>query len=416
MIEEILFAVIEYGDGRLGGGDSHSDRLSCCYTVIILILFSLLVTTRQLAGDPISCWCPAEFEDSMVEFTNQACWVKNTYYLPYEKEIPKTDSEKDWIGYYQWVGLLLCFQAVLFYIPRMIWRVFNKKSGISVATVTDAAINCQTIQDSEAREKTIMYMSKHMSRFLHDTSRSLLMSNKCKSCFWILYGNYLCVLYLIMKLVYIANAIGQIFLLDRFLGTKYSMYGFEVIDRLVKGEGLSVSHRFPRVTMCDISIRHLGRANNYTLQCALAVNLFNEKIFIFVWFWLVFVSAFTIGSFLIWSYIFAFLGHHEKYIRARLIALDKMGNHPEHLVSSFIDEFLRRDGIFLIKLVAKNSSDLVAAELISGLWDHFLGFKHTIMRLEKRPSTRGDRITAIQGDCFDDDDDDDDKSVDDNCI
>ena len=71
MIEQVLLAIVEYGDGRLGGGDSHTDRLNCCYTVAILILFSLLVTTRTLAGDPISCWCPAEFEDSMVVFTNQ---------------------------------------------------------------------------------------------------------------------------------------------------------------------------------------------------------------------------------------------------------------------------------------------------------------------------------------------------------
>ena len=36
------------------------------------------------------------------------------------------------------------------------------------------------------------------------------------------------------------------------------------------------------------------------LQCVLPINLFNEKIFIFVWFWLVFMSIITIVSFITW--------------------------------------------------------------------------------------------------------------------
>ena len=409
MIEHLFIALLDIGDSRLGGGDSHTDRLNCSYTVFVLLLFALLVTTRQLAGDPISCWCPAEFPDSQVEFTNQVCWVQNTYYLPYDKDIPGKDEPRDWIGYYQWVGLLLCLQAMCFYIPRMIWRVFNRKSGISVCTITDAAIRCQLQQDADDRDKTVRYMVKHMGKFLHETSRQLMMSGMCKSIYWIVYGNYLCFLYLIVKVIYIANAVGQIFLLDRFLGTSYSMYGFEILDKLYQGHGISVSHRFPRVAMCDITIRHLAVANQYTIQCALAVNLFNEKIFIFIWFWFIFVSAATVCSFLIWCHLFIFLGQQERYVRSRLIAMDKMGKHPEHMVQSFLDIYLRRDGIFIIKMVARNASDLIAAELIGGLWEHFHDNKTSVMRLDRRPTLRSERIAAIAGQCFDEDEEDEQK-------
>ena len=40
-------------------------------------------------------------------------------------------------------------------------------------------------------------------------------------------------------------------------------------------------------------------------------------------------------------------------------------------VKVFVRRYLRRDGLFLIRLVSKNSSDLIAAELVSGLWQHY---------------------------------------------
>ena len=104
----------------------------------------------------------------------------------------------------------------------------------------------------------------------------------------------------------------------------------------------------------------------------------------------------TMGSFLIWCYIFIFIRQQDTYIKARLLALEKMGSEPDHMIGSFVDLYLRRDGVFLIKMVAKNASDLVAAELIAGLWDNFRGNKRSIVRLESRPDY-ANRISALRG-------------------
>jgi hypothetical protein len=49
--------------------DDWIDRLNHLYTTIIFIIFTIVVSTKQYVGEPIHCWCPAEFKESMVDYT-----------------------------------------------------------------------------------------------------------------------------------------------------------------------------------------------------------------------------------------------------------------------------------------------------------------------------------------------------------
>src|SRR5579883_2751380 len=47
------------------------------------------------------------------------------------------------------------------------------------------------------------------------------------------------------------------------------------------------------MTLCEIYIREVGTTHPYLIQCVLRINLFNEVIFICVWYWLLFVICVT---------------------------------------------------------------------------------------------------------------------------
>jgi len=74
-------------------------------------------------------------------------------------------------------------------------------------------------------------------------------------------GNYLVVLFLISKIVYIGNAVGQLFLLDLVLATKYHTLGFDVTNNLARRiDWTEQSYvAFPRVTLCDFKVTYFTK-------------------------------------------------------------------------------------------------------------------------------------------------------------
>lgn len=283
------------------------------------------------------------------------------------------------IGYYQWVPLMLICQAILFYVPRALWRAFNAYSGIAVHTITDAAIESQSDKEYNKSDKLMGFMVRHTGRYLKDLRRSIIDSTseneRCRRILLQMRGSYLTVLYMIVKLVYLGNIIGQSFLLNVFLGTNYHLYGIEVIRKMTSGQDWTTSDRFPRVTLCDVEIRRLGNIHRHTVQCTLPMNLLNEIFFIFLWFWFAFVGLVTIGSLIVWLINSVSVRRQTKLVRGHLYAVGKLRSSTmdenKKRLEEFVTGYLRRDGCFILRMVSKNASDVIAAELTSGLWDHY---------------------------------------------
>ncbi len=92
-------------------------------------------------------------------------------------------------------------------------------------------------------------------------------------------GNYLALTYVFVKLLYIANAIGQLFLLNIFMGRGFSFIGIESFKRWFYGQDMEIVERFPRISMCKFVIRTLGdNIQPFDVQCLLPINIYNEKV------------------------------------------------------------------------------------------------------------------------------------------
>ena len=102
--------------------DSSIFRLHYSLTVMILLAFSLIVTTRQYVGNPIDC---IHTKDIPEDVLNTYCWITHTYLVKsaFHKEVgvevphfgvDKMPTDKDDMKvyrYYQWVCFCLFFQV-----------------------------------------------------------------------------------------------------------------------------------------------------------------------------------------------------------------------------------------------------------------------------------------------------------------
>ena len=65
-------------------------------------------------------------------------------------------------------------------------------------------------------------------------------------------------------------------------------------------------------------IRQVANIQKYSVQCVLVINIFNEKIFILLWFWYIILAISTACSFLYWCSVTIFASFGESFIKANL--------------------------------------------------------------------------------------------------
>jgi len=51
--------------------------------------------------------------------------------------------------------------------------------------------------------------------------------------------------------------------------------------------------------------------------------------------------------------------------------VDPRNDKDRKISHKFAQMYLRQDGVFVLRLVAKNSADLVVADIIAALWDNY---------------------------------------------
>lgn len=297
--------------------------MHCKITVILLIGCSLIVTSRQFIGDPISCTVseiPAKVMDTY-------CWMHSTFTIPSklggtigrdilqpgvadyvllsgddneQQQMPKIKYH----SYYQWVSFALFFQAVCFYLPRYAWKSWEGgKLEMLAADLSGPLVEAET----KARKLRLL-----TNYFLRNVNRRDMYFTK----------------FVVCEIMNLANVIGQAIFLDRFFDGEFHSYGLDVIryasnqissstnadddsssdvdksdvalndndsdNNNLQNEIDPMAFVFPKLTKCTF---HLygpsGTIQNYDGLCLLPLNVMNEKIYFGLWFWFFALAVIT---------------------------------------------------------------------------------------------------------------------------
>lgn len=329
--------------------DNNVFRLHYKATVIILVMFSLLVTSRQYIGDPIDCIV----DDIPLHVMDTYCWIYSTFTIPDRTGIVGKDIVQPGVAahvegedtikyhkYYQWVCFCLFFQAMLFYVPRYLWKSWE--GGRIKMLVLD--LNCPVVSEDCKSDRRKLLVEYFVSN-LHSQN-------------FYAYRFFLC------ELINFANVILQIFFIDFFLDGEFSTYGSDVIrfTELEPEERIDpMSKVFPKVTKCTFhKYGASGTVQKFDGLCVLPLNIVNEKIYVFLWFWFILLSAMSGLSLL---YRLAVVCSPK----IRLVLLRARSRISPHDQVKIINDKLQIGDWFVLYQLGKNIDPLIYKQLIADL-------------------------------------------------
>lgn len=264
--------------------DNPVFRLHYRFTSAFFFGACVLITAFDLIGSPIDCITDDAI--SRPEVINTYCWIQHTFTLPgrgpgssdltqaYPGVRPEeANAEKRIHSYYQWVPFVLFLQGVLFYMPHWLWKQWEDGK---VRNMTEGSrgfnLAGQVCSSAEERKSRCIPLSKYLQDTL-DTNARLAWS------------------FVACELLNLVNTVGNIFFIDRFLNGAFLSYGLRVIqysDWDQEDRDDVMIEVFPRMTKCTF-LRYgpSGTIMKHDALCVLAWNIINEKVYIFLWFWLI---------------------------------------------------------------------------------------------------------------------------------
>ncbi|KAG9509095.1 Innexin shaking-B, partial [Fragariocoptes setiger] len=370
-------------------------RLHWFLTSTLLVSMSLIITARQYVGQPIECHSVDKIPETLL---NSYCWVQNTFTIPQACNVgtqrigvdvpyPCIDNtrgrEIKVFAYYQWVGIVLFIQGVLFHMPYYMWKLCEGgliraiTSGLKVAVLGDA---------DRDRKKFIVieYLRQH------------------KGCHNVYFWKYFA-----CEILCLTNLAGQLWATNKFFDGQFYMYGIDVIiylftsspqaplssssptlspfiassssleqraNRLhnITFNSSNQSHRidpmtfiFPRITKCTyFDFGSSGDIQRHDALCLLPLNIVNEKIYIALWFWFLLLALLTIGIIIVRLSMYYFATWRPRVLstKCKLCRADDL-----KIVSSSSDI----GDWFLMYMIAGNIDPIVMRDIVAHLAEDF---------------------------------------------
>jgi len=334
--------------------DNNVFRLHYKATFIILVVASLLVTSRQYIGDPIDC-IVEEIPNNVMD---TYCWIHSTFSIPgktiglngfdYAHPGVAPGQEKDgsvrYHKYYQWVCFTLFFQAILFYLPRYLWKTWE--GGRIKLLVQSMNV---PILDPDTKRDQIKVLVDYFT------------INRNNHTFYA-FKFFLC------EVLNLVNVVGQIYFMDFFLGGEFTRYGTDVLamtELPPEERDDPMARVFPKMTKCTFhKFGPSGTVEKFDGLCVLPLNIINEKIYVFLWFWFIILSIVSVIQVLYRMVTLFALPMREMLLRSRCrLVKDKY----------VVEGVCRRLGIgdwFLLYQLGKSIDPLIYKEFMESLFSN----------------------------------------------
>lgn len=293
------------------------------WTGLLLFALSIFLGLNEFIGEPMHCMGDQVDNDWATDY---CFWVQTIFSLPNSAGQTKFGSMKGnpplqvnpvqnlpgsnngyeenskpiYHAYYIWIPLVLCFQGALFQLPHWLWEAYENNLITNLTFFGDpkkdfvlrSGVPRRRLHLEESVQKKIESIARYVKDSMEMPSRYIFN----------VYNRY-ALMYITSTFLNLVNVIAQIVFIDYFLvGTFYS-YGINVLKMIWQGydwRNDPLTTVFPRVTKCFIPTFGLsGGIEYHDVLCINPLNILNEKMYVFLWFWLLILAMFSVINIII---------------------------------------------------------------------------------------------------------------------
>lgn len=294
-------------------------------TFTILLVCTLLVTSRQYIGEHIRCITGGSIPEHVI---NTFCFFTTTFTVVrhfnesvlQDGNIPHPgvghtylDDPVKYHAYYQWVPFVLFLQAIMFYGPHYVWR--NMEGG-KIKRLVDG-LRMVEVSRYYKQSNVITFDSKYTLYPKSELDKKVEIA--CDAFQKHIMINHLwSVKHVLCETLNLVNVLAQVWSTNRFLGGRFYRLGVDFIEEDFSGTMDVLDTIFPKVTKCHFhKYGPSGTIQKHDALCVMALNVINEKIFTFLWFWyaiIIFVSVIALIWRIITFFCYSRYCHNNGYI------------------------------------------------------------------------------------------------------
>lgn len=275
-------------------------------------------------------------------------------------------------NYYQYIHLVLFLQALLFYLPHLVWKVLDNDP-------------LKGLQDLLPQPQGTNKASQDHGMTLVGNSVDKANSVNCKPCSsskeihhedfedaaayimdrWSCHFVY-ALKYVFCELLSLVNLLAQCYFLNVFLHGEFIGLGHFFTPYYNSGRLEDPIQMFPLVTNCYFKkFGAPGFVDTVDAICVLPINALNVKIYLFLWMWFAVLLGLSLFSLLNLCLSWFIPPYRTLFLRWKSVFLRNKINHAPYLKVAELGDF---GDWFVLGCIRKDMDPLDFSRLMEVLW------------------------------------------------
>ena len=278
---------------------------------MIFVGYSMIVTMKTYAGDPIDCI--DNKKEDWGDFMDWFCFIHGTKSLKY----PRAGLDHETVGpldclnedgtdkpgadcveehpHYLWVALMVLIQAGISYLPHYLW--FSWEGGRMKQMLSNLLQKPKFFHENKDGTCRISTGSQGAGYHVCSSGNTLTEELGLNYIDSIGQNSYYAFKFSMSEWLCLLVCFVQFALTNAFLNNNFMDYGSSVLNEFFTNQtgAKPMMRTLPIVTLCTLSkYGTAGHPAPTTAICVLPNNVVHQKFYLFLWFWLLFITFVTV--------------------------------------------------------------------------------------------------------------------------